>query len=420
MWPTAGLLEALQSASSLESFSWQVPQDWEHPSNPLVNVDSFDNFACALSNFRGLQRLSLLSIRGANGPWENLICDLLVRNPNLKRFNFSINHEDIHQHSVVVGTSLANCATYPLMLQHACALYAQREKRKLRLEVLHLGPHVFLPGSDKFDYGNLVELYFYTNGWEVEYQGGSWSDEDDNSECDDDHDPHTNPRPVHWRSPTPLSLSLCGSISAKDKRAFLGYCWTMAGRLRHFNIHSYDVPNRYLIQCNKIPKEQLVRGTEVPILQLPARFNSLVDFQNHPVSSFVTHLVIQLKQDGRNRKGCKMLALDQLKVVVTHLTQLEALWVHGIALDCEQYVEVFHDGEARARLAFDMAIKNSSLSYIRLDDSAWKIRRSSLFDVSPVIQLVHLDEWEDELEGPALFHAPQLVIGAWQLNHTYR
>lgn len=420
MWPTAGLLEALQSATSVKSFSWQVPQHWEHPSNPLCNVDSFDDFASVLSKFRSLQRLSLLSIRGANGPWANLICDLLVRNPNLKRFNFSINHEDIHQHSVVVGTSLANCATYPLILQHVCALYSQRAKRRLRLDILHLGPQILLPESNVLDYGSLVELYFYTNGWEAEFDGVDYTDEDDSTEYEDDHDPPTNPRPIHWRSSTPLSISSRGHVSADDRRVFLEYCWTMAGRLRHFDIHGYDVPNRDIIELSRIPEEQMIRGTELPILQLPSRFNSLVHFKGHQTSQFVTHLVIQLKQDGWNRKGCKMLAFDQLRVLIAHLAQLEALWVHGIALDSEQYVEVFNDSEARARFAFDMAKRNFSLSYIRLDKSAWKIRRRPACHPSSFIQLVPLDEWEDELEGPALFHAPPLVLGSWQLNHTYR
>ena len=135
--------------------------------------------------------------------------------------------------------SVSDYRSYVYMFQHACALYARRQKQKLKLDVVHVGPHVFLPNNDVLEYENLSELFFHTNGWESESMG----DIEDPQELDE-NDPWANPRAVHWRSSMPLAIPYSKYMDDVDKGFFLQDCLEIVGRQR-----LNDVPR--ILQSNQ-------------------------------------------------------------------------------------------------------------------------------------------------------------------------
>jgi hypothetical protein len=104
-------------------------------------------------------------------------------------------------------------------------------------------------------------------------------------------------------------------------------------------------------------------------------------------------------------------SLPFIHEMVANLPNLQALWVmYGWSL-----VSEYHRAEPIEyvrKAAWQIFGASTTLRYLRLGRTAWRAHRNA-----GVLALEELDEWEDEVEGPELFHVPSPLQLSSKMDH---
>lgn len=374
----------------LQSFSWQIPECWEHAGNFVRHPDGFATFAEQMCKVHNLRSLSFLRVRGFTKLWEQLICTMLMGNNGIQHFALSTHNHD-------VGPT-ANALTKHRMMSESCANYLAVTQQRLKLTSLHLGPRLDTPREAAFCYDTLKEIYFYK------------------TDLEKDRDDPRRPYPRHWTEGEPISM-LSESRTAytqSSKRSLFRVLKRLAASGER--VKDWKSPCSCRLPLRHGPRS----GFEMPVLELPVCHEIMASILDNDDLSWITHVVFQLRLPLVSSQDTDLpTAWFCVQTLAEVMPNLRAIWVHGmIDNDHSAFQAAIADDLSRQRRAVWLAMLSPSLKYVRLDTCAWRVRRPGPNGIP--FALEGLDEWEDELEGPEVFHAPQTKLGSWQLNHTYR
>lgn len=334
-----------------------------------------------------LRSLSFLKVRGFYQEWQRVIAVMFTSNSKLQHFALSVHN---HDWSLIDDES----EKHMMMIEICFYCCAFAKQKRLKLQSLHLGPRLDLPQGNLLSYDALNEVSFYQT-YLVD---------------------QTRPHPRCWTRGESTSM-LPASRKAR----------TRSSRERLFQVlHGIEASDtrvsEWRSQCLGHPSlcHGPRKGFEIPVLELPVCHEIMAVILDNENLSWITHLVLQLRLPlVPSQDGGLPTAWFCAQTLVEAMPNLRGIWVHGmINDDYVVFTEAIADDASRWERAIWLAMLSASLKYVRLDTRAWRVVKpgpnGSLF------ALEDLDEWEDELECPAAFYAPQTKLGSWQLNHTYR
>jgi hypothetical protein len=343
-----------------------------------------------LPRFTNLRKLSLLKIRGDPGIWRTGILQIFLQSPELHHLSLSKGEDP----SASDGDSLDMEPWYSLF-EWICQQYHATLGKPVSLKTIHIGYCFRLP--DPFIFHGIMDTQ------SLERLSMTLFSDDS----------------TQWEllcrilspSITPnLKQLSCGYVKdweklravITDERAGLGFhaTWTI-----NFQIDDKGQPHFLLDPCSDkrlacLSFRLCPKYTEYPALEHLKHCN------------WITHISIDVEDSfGASYEHKFPNSLPFIHQIVAKLPNLQALWVmYGWSrIFTYHRAKVIEDVRDAARQIFGAS---TTLRYLRLGRVAWRAHRSA-----GVLTLEELDEWEDEVEGPEIFHVPSPVQWSYRMDH---
>jgi len=391
----------------------------------------FPHAELKLSAFSGLQRLSLHKMWGDISSWETQLLQVLLNSPHLKHISLSISEATRSMYTVYTGArSPVPHAENPCkwFFEKLARKYGENQGQTLNLKSMRLRGRWSFPnrsGTAKCVNWDAIEEIHIDNTDSVE----------STSELSNVFGSYFPPR---LRI---LSFSDTGPKSKEFLPSLLDLAHTFASGDDFGIISSADTdrsPRLLASTLGRIEDSNLVMAM-FPLDKTRQGYESIVP--QLPVPPSVTSLAIKAPPYV---VGSEFLSLDLPRLCdsVAKLSALKAIWIMRpgvLSNDNAIYPSnMDRDGMIHSRilkgveipekwrqawnmqgctLAAEQISKASrSLRYIRIGIQAWRIWRKDA-DGSKV-SLEALDEWEDEVEGPELFHVPFPLPWNAEMHHV--
>jgi hypothetical protein len=403
-------MKALANLRKLDSLSMKFPEDEVQDSDiethilqdidqtifqgqselqPLVGYTVFGQ-DIYLPRFTNLHKLSLLKINGDAGIWRTGILQVLLQSPQLQHLSLSKGEDP----SVSEGGSLDMESWYSLF-EWICQQYHATVGKLVSLKTIRLGYCFRLPDAVKF-HGTIdteclerlsIDLFSEDSmQWELLCRISS---------------PSITPN---------LKQLSCGYVKDWDKlralitdeRPGLGFhaSWKIDVQL-----DEQGRPHFLLDPCSNKKLAYL-------------SFRLCPEYREYPVlkhlknCDWITHISIDVEHSfGASYERTFPNSLPFINQMVANLPKLQALWVmYGWSrIFVYHRVKAIEDVREAAWQIFDAS---TTLRYLRLGRAAWRAHRNA-----GVLALEELDEWEDEVEGPELFHVPSPLEWSYTMDH---
>ncbi|KAI8623464.1 hypothetical protein F5Y19DRAFT_372299 [Xylariaceae sp. FL1651] len=389
---TPECLGALSSLPSLESVSIEFPLNLEyfvgfdllgrlnsnspHMSRMAAFGRPWESFA-----FTNLRKLSLNNILGDLDLWRDRMVQQIPRSPHLIHLSLSLSPILMRQISSVAERA---SMTKVQMLRDIGMAYNSYTGHKMRLQTIRLGWGLGVP----HDLDLLTDLHALK---EISIHTQSHADIPFHRTPDClylDNSVHNLEKvsifrlsfPTDWRSP-PLVATRESTLN--PQRGLLKMIRIVEDSLASRRSQA-NLPPRQHLHDLVLPQSMGDLFTEENDRAMDIRWQQLVE------CTWITDLAIRL-----DYKGTYHLATTSCSSLAS-LTSLRNLWLLPNPMVC-----------GRLPLARMAAATLPALQYIRVGCEAWRIHRHP--DYNDGIHLEHLDKWEDEVEGPPLFHLPSPV-----------
>lgn len=343
-----------------------------------------------LPRFNNLHKLSLLKIDGDAGIWRTAILQVFLQSPQLQHLSLSKGQDP----AASDGDGLDMESWFGLF-EWICQQYSTILGKPVTLKTLRLGYCFRLP--------DLIKFHGIMDTECLERLSLTVSSED----------------LVQWDilsrlispSTTPSLKQLsCGYVEDSDTlravitndRPDLAFhaSWTINFQLDeqglpHFLLDAYSDKRLASLSFRLCPKY-----TEYPAL------NHLKDCK------WVTHVAVVVEESfSASYEHIIPNHLPFILKMVANLPKLEALWVvYGWSWTSSYHRRKI--AEDIREVALHITSSSTTLRYLRLGRTAWRAHRNT-----GGLVLEELDEWEDEIEGPELFHVPSPLHWSDTMDH---